>query len=50
MKTLYMSDLEGILLQSNEKTSEYTSRTINALIEKVYTIPSLWERSWPWEA
>lgn len=34
MKTLYISDLDGTLLQSNEKTSEYTNRTINALIER----------------
>lgn len=34
MKTLYMSDLDGTLLQSNEKTSEYTNKTINALIER----------------
>lgn len=34
MKTLYISDLDGTLLQSNAKTSEYTNRTINALIEK----------------
>lgn len=34
MKTLYISDLDGTLLQSNERTSEYTNRTINALIER----------------
>lgn len=34
MKTLYISDLDGTLLQSNEKTSEYTNKTINALIER----------------
>lgn len=32
MKTLYISDLDGTLLQSNERTSEYTNKTINALI------------------
>ncbi len=34
MKTLYISDLDGTLLQSNAKTSEYTNKTLNALIEK----------------
>lgn len=34
MKTLYISDLDGTLLQSNARTSKYTNRTINALIEK----------------
>lgn len=34
MKTLYVSDLDGTLLQSNAKISEYTNRTINGLIEK----------------
>ena len=34
MKTLYISDLDGTLLQSNEKTSEYSNQTINALIER----------------
>lgn len=34
MQTLYISDLDGTLLQSNARTSEYTNRTINALIEK----------------
>lgn len=31
MKTLYVSDLDGTLLRSNETISEYTSRTINTL-------------------
>ncbi|MDE6517807.1 MAG: HAD family hydrolase [Acetatifactor sp.] len=34
MKTLYISDLDGTLLQSSAKTSEYTNKTLNALIEK----------------
>ncbi|MDE7223669.1 MAG: HAD family hydrolase [Acetatifactor sp.] len=34
MRTLYISDLDGTLLQSNERTSEYTNRTINALIDR----------------
>lgn len=31
MKTLYVSDLDGTLLKSNEKTSDFTNRTINEL-------------------
>lgn len=34
MKTLYVSDLDGTLLRSNEMTSEYTSDVINSLTEK----------------
>lgn len=34
MKTLYLSDLDGTLLRSNEKTSDYTNRTINELTKK----------------
>ncbi len=34
MKTLYISDLDGTLLHSNEKTSEYTNNIINSLIDK----------------
>ncbi len=29
MKTLYVSDLDGTLLRSNETTSEYTNSIIN---------------------
>lgn len=32
MKTLYVSDLDGTLLGSNEKTSDFTNRTINELV------------------
>lgn len=31
MKTLYVSDLDGTLLRSDEKTSEYTNTVINRL-------------------
>ena len=31
MKTLYVTDLDGTLLQSSERTSEFTNRTINDL-------------------
>ena len=34
MKTLYVSDLDGTLLRSSEKTSEYTDSVINSLVEK----------------
>ena len=34
MKTLYVSDLDGTLLRSNQKTSEYTNAVINELVEK----------------
>lgn len=33
-KTLYVSDLDGTLLQSNERTSGYTNGTINRLVAK----------------
>lgn len=34
MNTLYVSDLDGTLLRSNEMTSEYTNKIINSLTEK----------------
>ena len=34
MKTLYVSDLDGTLLRSDETTSEYTNNTINSLTDK----------------
>ncbi len=34
MNTLYVSDLDGTLLRSDERTSEYTNTTIKALSEK----------------
>ncbi len=34
MKTLYVSDLDGTLLSSKQKTSDYTNKTINQLVEK----------------
>lgn len=34
MKTLYVSDLDGTLLHSDEKTSAYTNQTINELINR----------------
>ena len=34
MKTLYVSDLDGTLLHSDEKTSDFTNQAINQLGEK----------------
>lgn len=34
MKTLYVSDLDGTLLRSDETTSEYTNQTLNRLTEQ----------------
>lgn len=34
MKTLYVSDLDGTLIRSDERTSEYTNSTINRLVEE----------------
>ena len=34
MKNLYVSDLDGTLLRSNEVTSEYTNQVINSLVAK----------------
>ena len=34
MKTLYVTDLDGTLLGSDERTSDFTNRTINALVKK----------------
>lgn len=34
MRNLYVSDLDGTLLRSNETTSEFTNSVINSLVEK----------------
>ena len=34
MRTLYVTDLDGTLLRSNERTSDFTNRTINELSRK----------------
>lgn len=34
MKTLYVSDLDGTLLRSDETTSEYTNKIINELVDR----------------
>ena len=33
MKTLYVSDLDGTLLRSEQKTSDFTNETINRLVK-----------------
>jgi len=34
VKTLYVSDLDGTLIRSDERTSEYTNQTINRLVSE----------------
>ena len=34
MSDLYVSDLDGTLLRSNEVTSKYTNHVINSLVEE----------------
>lgn len=34
MKTLYVTDLDGTLLRSDERTSDFTNRIINGLVER----------------
>lgn len=34
MKTLYVTDLDGTLLRSDERTSDFTNETINRLVEQ----------------
>jgi hypothetical protein len=33
MKTLYVSDLDGTLLNSQETTTQYTNQVINELVD-----------------
>lgn len=46
MKTLYVSDLDGTLLRSDQKTSNYTNETINALVEDGMLFSYATARSW----
>ena len=34
MRTLYVTDLDGTLLRSDERTSDFTNQTINELVQK----------------
>lgn len=45
MKILYVSDLDGTLLKSEEKTSDYTNQTINRLTENGLTFSYATARS-----
>ena len=46
MKTLYVSDLDGTLLNSEQTTSKYTNETINKLAEKGVLFSYATARSW----
>ena len=46
MKTLYVSDLDGTLLRSDQRTSEYTNRTVNALVADGMCFSYATARSW----
>lgn len=45
-KTLYVSDLDGTLLRSDERTSEYTNRVINSLTSRGVLFSYATARSW----
>ena len=46
MKTLYVSDLDGTLLRSDQKTSKYTNETINTLVRDGMLFSYATARSW----
>ena len=46
MKTLYISDLDGTLLDSNERLSEYTAKALNELLSKGLTFSFATARSY----
>lgn len=46
IKTLYLSDLDGTLLNSDQRTSEYTNKVINELVSKGMIFSYATARSW----
>ena len=46
MRTLYVSDLDGTLLRSDERTSDYTNRVINGLVARGEAFTYATARSW----
>ncbi|HNZ98150.1 HAD-IIB family hydrolase [Ruminococcus sp.] len=46
MKTLYLSDLDGTLLNSSQKTSEFTNKAINHLVSNGMIFSYATARSW----
>lgn len=46
MKTLYISDLDGTLIHSDAKISDFTAQTINSLVEKGLIFSYATARSW----
>ncbi|MBR3668029.1 MAG: HAD-IIB family hydrolase [Ruminococcus sp.] len=46
MKTLYLSDLDGTLLNSSQRTSEYTNKVINELVNHGMIFSYATARSW----
>lgn len=45
-KTLYLSDLDGTLLNSEQRTSEYTNRVINSIVSNGAVFSYATARSW----
>lgn len=46
LKTLYVSDLDGTLLRSDERTSDYTNHVINQVTAKGMLFSYATARSW----
>ena len=46
MTTLYVTDLDGTLLRSDERTSDYTNRVINGLVKRGMAFTYATARSW----
>ena len=45
-KTLFVTDLDGTLLRSDQKTSKFTNSVINMLVEKGMLFSYATARSW----